>query len=101
MSQLRTTAVPLPPILFQTQGTMSNATEESPPPSMYHDASPLTMHPNPDDSLYADALDGIINHVDPNHVVPFNINVIHGQFQPTQDNLVDSLSMPPLPRHLY
>jgi hypothetical protein len=60
----------VPPIYFQIQGTMSNTTEESPPPSIYHDASPLTMHLNPDLSLYSEViLDGIINDVDPDHHV--------------------------------
>jgi hypothetical protein len=67
-------------VSFQTQpGSASQDAEASQQPSIYHDASPVTIlrRPDPNGSVYSDLLDSIPNHVF-EHVEPTNINTTRG-----------------------
>jgi hypothetical protein len=70
-------------VSFQTQPRpASKDAEESWQPSIYHNASPVTIsRPNPDGSAYLDIVSSLSMQVF-DHAKPANINTTHGTFRP-------------------
>jgi hypothetical protein len=81
-------------VSFQTQpGPASQDAEDSQQPSIYHDASPVTVsRPDPDGSVYLDLIGSVPTQIF-DHAEPANINTTPGPFRPQRD--IESLSTLP------